>query len=453
MNRRGFGPVLLGLGAALALIVGNESAAGQHLWKRISDALTRQTYEVPHSWLASVAWRSLNEFLGAVHGLSPGFLAIACVATIGGVLARAVGAARLREGRPDPLEWLRSRPRLQRGIRNTPAALLSLPWLLWTLVNAGELRERGNTLAGWLPGEISGLLASAGIIGLTYLGTRAGLRALLAPLEGESETEQPKNAGEIVFSAVAVTARTRAVVAGFAAATVAMVGLTLTGPSDPRFLWVLAGYMATALSVPFLFQRASRIAVGIDGVWVRDASRTRFFAYRDLDEARARGADLELVAGGRAVLRLQMQGDDAGRRDEVLARVNETLAGSRAESGRAGERVVQAMPRGLVVASAMGADSYRLPSISREQLWDLVEGPASDASTRTAAAEALSVALDDSDRARLRVAASRCAQPRLRVALGTLAGGGADSPSPYELHEESQEGVGERRQARRVGTR
>ncbi len=450
-KRGGFGSLLLGLGAALAFIVGSVSGEGQHLWNLVRLAIQHHTYGVPHSWPASVAWRSLNELYAAVHGVSAGFLAIACIATIGGVLVRALGAARVREGRTDPLEWLRSRPRLQRWIRNTPAALLSLPWLLGTLAMAGQLRA-GVNLPEWLAGELSGLLASAGIMGVTYLATRVGLRALLAPLESEGESEgesePPKEAGEIVFSAVAVTARTRGLVAGFAVATVAMVGLTLSAPSDPRFLWVLTAYLATALSAPFFFQRASRIAVGIDGVWVRDSSRTRFFAYRDLAEARARGADLELVAGGRPVLHLQMHGDDARRRDEVIARVNEAIAGSREATGRAGERVVRAMPRGLVVASSMGGDRYRLPSISREQLWDLVEGPTADASTRTAAAEALSAALNDTERARLRVAAAQCAEPEMRVALEALAEAGEDALS----YEESQEARQDRRE-RRVGAR
>jgi hypothetical protein len=59
--------------------------------------------------------------------------------------------------------------------RRPPAALLSLPWLLGTLASAGELGA-GQSLAGWLPGELSGLFASAGVIALTYLATRAGLR-------------------------------------------------------------------------------------------------------------------------------------------------------------------------------------------------------------------------------------------------------------------------------------
>jgi hypothetical protein len=99
----------------------------------------------------------------------------------------------------------------------------------------------------------------------------------------------------------------------------------------------------------------------------------------------------------------------------------------------------------MVVASSLGGDSYRFPSISREQLWDLVEGPAADASTRTAAARALSAALDVSERARLRVAAAQCAEPRLRVALETVADGGEDA--------RSQEEVGEARRERRVAAR
>jgi len=416
MRRRGFGTVLAGLGGALFFILLNESAAGQHLWARLLAALVRQTYATPHSWPAYVAWRAMNEFIGAVHYLSPGLLALASVTTIGGVLARALSSARLREGKPDPLERLRSRPRLQRWIQSTPAVLLSLPWLLEAVFNAGL--HAG--LEGWLSAELPGMLATAGVVALTYLASRSGMRALLAPVDEESE--RPKEAGEIVFSAVAVTARTRGLVAGFAAATVAMVSLTLTVPSDPRFGWALAAYVLTALSAPLFFQRASRIAVGIDGVWVRDGSRTRFFAYRDLDEARPRGADLELVAGGRAVIRLQMHGDDAGRRDEVLARVNEAIARSRESTSHGAQMLVQALPASHVASSARGGEGYRVPSVSRDQLWEVVEGQASDAAARTAAAEVLAIQLDVGERARLRVAAGQCAEPRLRVALEALAG-------------------------------
>jgi hypothetical protein len=69
----------------------------------------------------------------------------------------------------------------------------------------------------------------------------------------------------------------------------------------------------------------------------------------------------------------------------------------------------------------MFARGYREPAVSREQLWELVEGPTTDAATRTAAAQALANGLDVADRARLRVAASQCTDLRVRVAMGLLA--------------------------------
>jgi hypothetical protein len=242
-----------------------------------------------------------------------------------------------------------------------------------------------------------------------------GVRTLLAPVE--TQAAAPKRADEIVFWAVPVTPRTRGAVRAFAAALVAMIAVVaVTG-----WEWVLFAYLATAVFVPFAFRRASRIAVGVDGVWVRDASHVRFYAYRDLDEARARGADVDLVTRGETTLLLQMHGEDATQRDEVIARVNAGIARSRDASNRGAEMVVQTVPTSGVAATTSGDNRYRLPSISRDQLWQLVEGSTADASTRTAAAQALASALDDGDRARLRVAATQCVEPRLRVTLEALA--------------------------------
>jgi hypothetical protein len=188
------------------------------------------------------------------------------------------------------------------------------------------------------------------------------------------------------------------------------------------FLVALAAYIASAAGVAVAFRRASRIAVGIDGVYVGKASGTRFFAYRDLDDARPAGADLELVRGGRSVLRLQMHGDDAGRRDEVLARIREAIDGAKQAPARGADLLVRAMPASKVASAAGGASSYRQASLSREQLWEVVEGSTTDTATRTAAAEALADKLDPADRTRLRVVASLCAEPRLRVAIAALAG-------------------------------
>ena len=54
---------------------------------------------------------------------------------------------------------------------------------------------------------------------------------------------------------------------------------------------------------------------------VSGSARTRFFAYRELDDAQARGDDLVLTRGARIVLRLQLHGKDAARRAAVLERI------------------------------------------------------------------------------------------------------------------------------------
>ena len=58
--------------------------------------------------------------------------------------------------------------------------------------------------------------------------------------------------------------------------------------------------------------------------------------------------------------------------------------------------------------------------MTRSQLWSVVEGPEHDAVTREAAAKALVANGDGDERARLRVAAGQCAQPRVRIALMDL---------------------------------
>jgi len=420
VRRRGLGTVLVSFGTTLAVILFNATVLGDPFWRRILYPIDRQLWwDVPHTWLGELGWRTVREL---VHAFADHlFVApvVASFALLAIVIARGVAAARLRAGSADPLDRLRQRPRLVRALTWLPAALFSFPWVVEAIYSLTRIGRDGLHLS--LEYALSSLLA-AGVIGaIAYLVGRAGVRSLLAPVE--TDETAPKDPGEIVFSAVAVTTRTRAAVAALAAASVAMVAWAIAAPSYDAFPWALAAYVAAAMSAPFALRRVSRIAVGLDGVWVRDASRAIFFAYRDLEGARARGADLELVAKGgrRTVLRLQMHGDDAGRRDEVLARVQDAIARSRAGDTRGAEMLVQAMPTRHVVASAGGDARYRLPSISREQLWDLVESPATDASTRTAAAEALAIHIDGADRTRLRVAAEQCAEPRVRVALAALA--------------------------------
>ena len=417
MARRGLGSVLVGFGAALAAIIAYETTAGRNLFVSMLMRLEREVYDSPHSWMGLLAWRTVYGFVLALLDLTAPLLTLGALVTIGCVIARSVAWARVRDGKADPLDRLRSRPRLQRVLSAAPAVLASAVGALVVVVDFARI-PGGDAASFWLREGLANLVVGVGVVALLYALPRAGMRALLAPIG--SEASPPKDADEIVFSAVAVTARTRAAVGALAVATVAMVAGTLFAANDPRFLPALFGYVAAAMAAPFVLRRASRIAIGIDGVWVRDASRTRFFAYRELDGVRARGADVELVQADRAVLRLQLHGEDAGRLDEVVARIGDAVARSRDTSTRGTEMVVQALSTARVTAATVGADGYRTPSLSREQLWELVEGSTTDGGTRTAAAHALAHTLDGADRARLRVAAARCAEPRTRVELGAL---------------------------------
>jgi len=413
--RRGLGTVLVGFGTTLAMILFDSSSLGAWFWRRAFEPLEHVTLYVPHTWLVQLAWRVLADFAFATRDLLVPGLAASSIAMLGIVIARAVAGARVRARRADPLERLRRRPRVVLALSLLPALLFASP-LVFDLIAHWDY----GGFAWWLNAWLAALVTTGVVGALGYAAGRAGMRSLLAPLDtGELAPRKP---GDIVFSAIAITRRARGAVAALAAASVAMVAWAALAPNHVAFPWALAAYVAAAMTAPFALRRVSRIAVGLDGVCVRDASHALFFAYRDLEGARARGADLELVAkNGRAVLHLQMHGDDASRRDEVLALVQDAIARSRTSDTRGAEMLVQAMPAREIVASAGGDARYRMPSISRQQLWDLVESPATDASTRTAAAEALATQIDEADRARLRVAAEQCAEPRVRVALAALA--------------------------------
>ena len=76
--------------------------------------------------------------------------------------------------------------------------------------------------------------------------------------------------------------------------------------------------------------------------------------------------------------------------------------------------------RADMTRAAEGGGDYRQPAVSREQLWSVLEGPAIDSAARNAAAEALAGSRDPAERARLRIAADRCAEPAVRTRMQEL---------------------------------
>ncbi|HZU84984.1 MAG TPA: hypothetical protein VE987_18765, partial [Polyangiaceae bacterium] len=271
------------------------------------------------------------------------------------LLARLLARARVRSGRADPLDrvrrWTERHPRMTR-------ALTAVPGALTTAAVSLEMARRGWTTS--LPYAVVPLL------GLTWL-TRLGLRALLAPTLGAAADEAPHTVAddEIVFSAVAVTRETVATVGAFAVLPlVAVLALTLLGPrgdagENGAFVAVMLTYIAVAGGGAALFQRASRIAVGIDGVLVRGTSRTRFVAYRDLDAVTVHGANVDLVRAGRVVMRLQLHGEDAARRGPIVARIEEKIARAAARRDGATEGFVAASTREQLTRAVAGAVDFR----------------------------------------------------------------------------------------------
>lgn len=257
-----------------------------------------------------------------------------------GFVVRWLARERVRAGLPDPLDpmrrWFAAHPKIVRSLGVAQA----IAWVY-------ALQIRGGPPPGWTVSErIQALvLHNVPVLFATFAvfaATRLGLRALLAPTIDADEhvPSSDLSAGDIVFNAVAVTRETRAAVGGMAALSAAFGATfvmlpTATIERDPRALAAMAAYAAVALGGAALFRKASRIAVGVDGVLVTGTSKTRFFAYRDIDDARVERGDVILVRGIREVLRLQLHGDDAARRAAIVEKMK---GGDRAREGRDARR-------------------------------------------------------------------------------------------------------------------
>jgi hypothetical protein len=406
--------MLAAIGLLKALGWARQSVAMEQLQQRLND----WSDSPAHSWASHLVARGLPQLLNQagiayVLALVPAILLVSA-----GLVVRTYAHACLREGRPDPLS------RVRRVLAHTWLArgLAWLPGLAWATVVAST-HGRWLATSAWLWGGqvvhpwafvVAAALACGTVACALHALAARGLRALVAPLDHHVATPAPaKEAGDITFWAVAVTRFTRGAVGAMAVGSIAMVAWAALAPLDgPRAFGAILAYAAAATVAALAFRRAARIVIGIDGVRVRDA----FYAYRDLDDVRAHGAELELLSGGRRVLRLQMHSDDVGRRDEVIARVRDALERRANERTRGATMLVNARTAAQVASRA----TYREPTVSRDQLWELVEGSCADGPTRVAAAEALAVALPSSERSRLRVAAGQCAEPRARVALAAL---------------------------------
>jgi hypothetical protein len=425
-------PSLVKAGAVLGLMW-LLFARGIDLFFRCLLELNQLAYTAwPDAWPKPLYWtvrQVLADVVQVFQSTAGPLFLFAALAIPLGMLARTVARARVRAGQKDPLDAVRSftaaHPKMARVI-------VAAPGFAWLSAVGVQLGIASQSWYHQLMFDESGLymaglgifwgIAAAGAMGVRA-GMRAGERLLLEPTSPPEESAAKNPDDRVQFDAVAVTAETRAAVGAMAALpflTFLAINAAHLGTRGTEA--AIAAYVAVAVLFTLSFRAASRIAVGVDGVFVTGTSRTRFYAYTDLDGARAKGGDLELVRGSRVVLRLQLHGEDATQRPAILLRIQEAIEKARHGENAAAGQVVASASEGQLARLAEGGADYRAPALTREQLWSLVEGPEHDAKTRTAAARALAKTGDGDEKKRLRVAAEHCAEPQVRVLLREMAG-------------------------------
>ena len=303
-----------------------------------------------------------------------------------------------------------------------------VPGVLW-FVFGGGLWALHKILAGnelsWAYGLGAGVLLGA--LGMTAL-TRFAIKRATSAVHLPQAPDTAVDPAETVFSAVAVTWTTRAAVGGIALLPVAIMALLMNVRVEGVALGaVLAAYVATAFGSVAALRSVSRIKVGIDGVYVMGSGPATFHAWSNVDDVSADVENIVLRRRGQVVLRLQLDGADQSRSRALVARFAEAMAAAeRARNDPSHLHAAHAVSAAAAgndrfLASTHGATDYRQAAVPRDQLWEVVEGAAADPSARVLAAEALSTTtLDADDRARLRIAAEHCAEPRVRVALEQL---------------------------------
>jgi hypothetical protein len=300
---------------------------------------------------------------------------------------------------------------------------------LWYALD--EIRRDVNSL-GFLAGSVAAIV---GIVTAVRLGVRALTREA-----GPSVASSPLAASDDkkTFAAVAVTRSTQGAVFALALVSLVVAVCAATFRSSEALAAMVLAYVLAAMGTATLFRRVSRVAVGIDGILIMGADKTRFLGFADLDKVEARGSDVLLKHRGRTALRLQLHDTDVTRAPELAERIERAMEGASRMQREGADQLMQATraspgASAKLASSIRGGLDYRQPAMAREQLWQLVEGPVSNADTRRVAAEALVHDLHEGDRERLRVAADRCAEPRARVALVEVLGAGEGEGETDEL--------------------
>lgn len=215
-----------------------------------------------------------------------------------------------------------------------------------------------------------------------------------------------------------------------------LVGLgKMYGYSSATLLTFMAMSFFAAMALVVL-TRPAELTVGTDGLFVKTRLRERFIPFAEIESMRRFGATIlfQLSSGRPLMIPPPIPPDLveaalARIRAAKKARQKSDEADQRLAVVRRGGRSVDDWKRDL--GRIFGAGSYREATLSREELSALVESARASADERIGAALALSTGGEEAA-APVRIAAGLCADPRLRIALETIADGAPDEAALEE---------------------
>lgn len=187
-----------------------------------------------------------------------------------------------------------------------------------------------------------------------------------------------------------------------------------------------------------------KLSIGGDGLLFSWFGRTRFLAYRDVLVVHTMQSSVmwngpvvgvQLVLAHKTVQIVMPEGA------ETYERIAEAVDAWWQRDGSVRTALVHRGPhdarawlrllRGIGARATVG---YRNATMA-DELWRTVEDDAAPSDARAGAAAALGRALGDDGRARLRAAARKTAQPKLRIAIEVAAQGGTDEKDDEALIE------------------
>jgi hypothetical protein len=234
------------------------------------------------------------------------------------------------------------------------------------------------------------------------------------------------------------------VIAWMVAALALSIGVIFLRDMSPWLHAMVPGWIGQPMMwLPYavLFARGMvRVTVGSDGVLVRPyLGKGRYIPYADIESTALDNEDLvlELRSGARLLLGVGSRQSAGGeyKGDALLRRIEAGRLVPRADEGERqpatlvarGGRSVRSWMAGLREIAEAARATYRRPVVPSDQFWLMVEDASCPLDVRAGAAVALSTALDDAGRERLRVVSETCASPRLRVALEAVRSGTDDA--------------------------